>query len=64
MEQSRLISHDEVGRILRRVGYTQQQIDDVLRDFPDPIDLDRSREDFLKHGISLGGLIDQMGGSP
>jgi CBS-domain-containing membrane protein len=64
VEKSGFISHDEVARILRRVGYTQQQIDDVLRDFPDPIDLDRSREDFLKHGISLGALIDQMGGSP
>jgi CBS-domain-containing membrane protein len=64
VEKSGFISHAEVARILRRVGYTQEQIDDVLRDFPDPLDLDRSREDFLKHGISLGALIDQMGGSP
>jgi hypothetical protein len=64
VEESRLISHEEVERILKRVGYTQQQIETVLRDFPDPIDLDRSRDEFLRHGISLGGLMDQMGGSP
>lgn len=60
----RFISHAEVEKLLHRVGYTQEQIEDLLRDFPDPIDLQRDREALFKHGISLGSLLNQMGASP
>jgi hypothetical protein len=64
MAKRHLLPHDEVKAILRRVGYSPEQIEDVLREFPDPIDIDHSRDALLRHGISLGGLMDQMGGSP
>jgi hypothetical protein len=41
-----------------------QQIEDVLRDVPDPIDSERDAEALFQHGISVGGLMDRMGGSP
>jgi hypothetical protein len=64
VESKRFVSHAEVERMLRRAGYAQQQIEGVLRDLPDPIDIEREREGFFKHGISLGSLMDRMGGSP
>jgi hypothetical protein len=64
MENRRLVSHAEAERMLRRAGYSQQQIDDVLRHVPDPIDTERDSEAFFKHGISAGSLMERMGGSP
>jgi hypothetical protein len=64
MATKRLISHAEVKRVLPRLGYSEQQIDDVLRDFPDPIDRERDGDALLKHGISVGHLMERMSGSP
>jgi len=64
VEQRRLVSHAEAARILRNAGYSVQQIEDVLRDVPDPIDSERDAEALFEHGISVGGLMDRMGGSP
>lgn len=64
MEKRQLISHAEAKQILRRAGYSQERIDDVLRHLPDPIDTERDREAVFKLGVSRGNLIDRMGGSP
>lgn len=64
MDGTRLVSHAEVRRVLRTAGYSEDQIDDVLRDFRDPIDLEHAREKLLQHGISLGALMDRRGASP
>ena len=64
MQQRRLIAHAEAERILRKAGYSQEEIDDALRDLPDPIDAERDNEALFKHGITAGGLMDRMGGSP
>ena len=66
MENRRLASHAKAEAILLRAGYTHEQIEDVLRDLPDPFDMDseRSVETFFKHGISYGRVMDRMGGSP
>jgi hypothetical protein len=64
MEKKRLISHAEAAQILRRAGFPQEQIDDALRELPDPIDTERYGDELLRHGISLGSLMDRMGGSP
>ena len=64
MQNRRLFSHDEAERTLRRAGYSDEQIADVLRDLPDPIDTERDAEALLRHGVSVGGLMDRMGGSP
>jgi hypothetical protein len=64
VDYRRVFSHAEVERTLRRAGYSQEQIDDLLRDLPDPVDSERDAETLLKHGVSMGGLMDRMGGSP
>ena len=64
MGETRLVSHTEATRVLRAAGYSKDQIDEVLRDFPDPIDLEHAREKLLRHGISVGTLMDRRGASP
>jgi hypothetical protein len=64
MEKRRPVSHADVKGMLQKAGYTEQQIDDVLRDVPDPIDPERHCDAFVKQGVSLGSLVDRMGGSP
>jgi hypothetical protein len=59
-----LISHAEAEQILRRAGYSREGIDDVLRHVPDPIDVGRDAEALFKLGVSVGSLMDRMGGSP
>ena len=62
--ERKLYSHTEAEVLLRRAGYSQELIEDVLRDVPDPIDADRDAEAFLKHGLTVDALTDRMGGSP
>jgi hypothetical protein len=62
--EPKLYSHAEAEDALRRAGYSQELIEDVLRDVPDPIDADRDAEAFLKHGLTVDALTDRMGGSP
>ena len=64
MENKRLVSHAEAERVLRRAGHSVQQIEDALRDLPDPIDTERDSEALFKQGISAGSLMDRMGSSP
>jgi hypothetical protein len=59
-----LISHAESRQILRRAGYTHEQIEEVLRHLPDPIDTDRDEAELFKFGVSTGTLVERMGGSP
>ena len=59
-----MVSHAEAEPILRRAGYSQERIEDVLSDFPDPIDTERDGEALFKLGISADRLMDRMGGSP
>jgi hypothetical protein len=61
---SRFVSHEELEQMLRRAGYSKQQIDDVLRDFPDPIDTERDAVALTRRGLTLGNLTDRRGGSP
>jgi hypothetical protein len=64
MEKRQLISHAEAKQMLRRAGYPQERIDDVLRHLPDPIDTERDGEAVFKLGVSRDTLMDRMGGSP
>jgi hypothetical protein len=64
MERRRFVSHAEAKRMLRRAGYTERQIKDVLRDIADPIDTERDGDELLKRGISAGEMMDRMGASP
>jgi hypothetical protein len=64
VQQRRLVSHAEAKQILRRAGYSQEWIEDVLRHIPDPIDTERDGDVLFEHGISADRLRDRMGGSP
>ena len=66
MEKTRLTSHATAEQIMLRAGYTREQIEAVLRDLPDPFDMDSERnvETFFKHGINYARVVDRMGGSP
>jgi hypothetical protein len=66
VEQRRFVSHAEAARLMRRAGYSQEQIDQVLHELPDPFDMDSQHNEavFLKHGITYGRAMDRMGGSP
>jgi hypothetical protein len=64
MAETHLVSHAQATRVLRRAGYSTDQIEEVLAEFPDPIDLEHAREKLLQHGISLGNLMDRRGASP
>jgi hypothetical protein len=64
MEKTRLISHTEVKRVLRRVGYSPQQIEDALRRFPDPLDERNCTALERQLGTSMEDLMNRMGGSP
>lgn len=57
-------SHEEVERVLRRLGYSDEFIREVLSDLPDPIDIQRDEQALARHGLSPERLVDRMGGSP
>jgi hypothetical protein len=57
-------SHEEAAHVLRRAGYSQEFIDEVLSQLPDPIDLQRDQPILSRYGINPERLADRMGGSP
>lgn len=63
-EPARVITHAEVGQVLKRSGLDPEVIDDILADLPDPVDVDQAEPIFQAHGITLTGLMDRLGGSP
>jgi hypothetical protein len=59
-----LRSQKEVARVLRRVGYAEEFISDVLSQLPDPIDLQRDQDILARYGVSRERLMDRLGSSP
>ena len=57
-------SHEEMARVLRRVGYSDEFIAELLRQLPDPIDLQRDQQVLARHGLSPERLMERLGGSP
>jgi hypothetical protein len=57
-------SHDEATRVLRRAGYSDEFISEVLSQLPDPFDLERDRRILDRYGLNTERLMDRMGGSP
>ena len=64
MQERHLVSHAEAERALRRAGYPQDQIEELLSHLPDPIDTERDAAACFERGLSVGSLMDRMGGSP
>jgi hypothetical protein len=63
-DEPRARGKTEILAVLRRAGYSEQTIAALDAELDDPVDVDRDANVFLRHGITLGGLIDRMGGSP
>jgi hypothetical protein len=57
-------SHEEAARVLRRAGYSDEFISEVLRELPDPIDLQRDQHILARYGLNPERLMDRMGGGP
>ena len=64
MQNRHLVSHAEAAEMWRRAGYSPEQISNVLRDLPDPIDSERDAETLFKLGVSVGTIMDRLGSSP
>lgn len=57
-------SHEELTQVLRRAGYSDEFIRELLRQLPDPFDLERDGQILGRYGLSEELLRDRMGGSP
>jgi hypothetical protein len=57
-------SHAELTRVLRRAGYSDEFIRELLRQLPDPVDLQRDQGVLARYGLSPERLMDRLGGSP
>jgi hypothetical protein len=49
---------------MRRAGYSDEFIREVLGKLPDPIDLQRDQQILAHDGLSPERLMDRLGGSP
>jgi hypothetical protein len=54
----------DVLAVLRRAGVSEQTVEALDAELDDPVDVNRDADVFFRHGITLGQLIDRMGGSP
>jgi hypothetical protein len=63
-EISRSISKADAVRVLQRVGIPAARIDEILRELPDPIDLDHAEPVFARYGVTHEGLMNRLGASP
>lgn len=57
-------SHEEAARVLRRAGYSDEFIREVLSQLPDPINLQRDQQVLARYGLNPERLMDRMGGGP
>ena len=64
IRDSGLRSHKEMARVMRRAGYSDEFISEVLSQLPDPIDLQRDQQILARFGLSPERLMERMGGSP
>lgn len=58
------LSKAEATRVLRRVGFSKENIATVMSELDDPIDIERDAAILEKYGINRDLLVDLMGGSP
>jgi hypothetical protein len=57
-------SHEEVTLVLRRAGYPDEFIHEVLSHLPDPIDLQRDQQALARYGLSPERLMGRLGSGP
>jgi len=58
------ISRAELARMLQRVGYPANLIDEIAAQVGDPVDHERDREILERYGVTRGHLSELMGASP
>lgn len=61
---SGLRTHGEFTLVLRRAGYSDEFITEVLGQLSDPIDLQRDQLILARYRLSSERLMDRLGGSP
>jgi hypothetical protein len=49
---------------MRRAGYSDEFISEVLSQLPDPIDLQRDQQILAQYGLNPERMMDRMGASP
>ena len=59
-----MVSHDVARQIMRRAGYPEDRIEEVLCQFPDPIDTERDAETLAKYGMDVESVMDRLGTGP
>lgn len=64
MARSGTRSHEQAAQILRRAGYSEEFISEVLSQVPDPIDLARDRDILARYGLSAERLMEHLSSSP
>ncbi|MBO0693230.1 MAG: hypothetical protein J2P58_10070 [Acidimicrobiaceae bacterium] len=64
MPPTKHISKAEANRVLKRVGFGEEQVRKLFAELDDPIDLERDSRILVKHGVTRDYLNDLMGGSP
>jgi hypothetical protein len=64
MSDTPRISHAEFARILRRVGYPPDVVDEIKAQLPDPIDVERDAPILARYDLTRGRLMEIMGASP
>lgn len=64
LEPNKSITRDQAAKVLRNAGIPADQIKEVPAELPDPFYLKDAERIFARHGLTRGGLIDRMGGSP
>lgn len=57
-------SHEEARRVLHHAGYSDEFIDEVLSQLPDPFDIQHEQEVLGRYRINPERLMERMGGSP
>jgi hypothetical protein len=58
------ISHAEFARVLKRVGYPPEEIEEIAAQLADPIDVDRDAHILDRYDLTRGRLMEVMGASP
>jgi hypothetical protein len=59
------VSHADARTALTRIGLDSERVDQILADYPDPIDLAIAEPSlFEKYGITEGALMEELGSSP
>lgn len=64
LEADKSMTKEKAAKVLRKAGIPADEIKEVLAELPDPFSVDHAAPTFARHGLTMGVLMDRMGGSP